>query len=76
MRHLMSFIQYAYLCLKTSHSQLYFFITIIIFYWRYYSKYYLEYVITLQIKSSLVPISNDSIDLALTLKEKITQTTH
>ena len=40
------------------------------------STFLLECVITLQIKSSLGSISNDPIDLALTLKEKITQTTH
>ena len=34
------------------------------------SEYYFEYVISLSIKLSLVPISNHPIDLALTLKEK------
>ena len=46
------------------------FLFVLLFYWSYYSRYYLEYVISLQIKSSLVPISNHPIDLALTLKEK------
>ena len=46
------------------------FLFVLFFYWRHYSKYYLEYVIPLKVKSSLVPFSNDPIDLALTLKEK------
>ena len=40
------------------------------FYWGYYSKYYLEYVINLQIKSSLVPISNNPNRFSINLKRK------
>ena len=74
MQHLTSFNMR--ICVKRHHTHNSAFLFALFFYWRYDSKYYLEYVITLQIKSSLVPISNHPIDLALTLKEKITQTTH
>ena len=74
MRHLMSFNMR--ICVKSHHAHNSAFLSVLFFYWRYYSKYYLEYVISLQIKSSLVPLSNHPINLALTLKEKIPQTTH
>ena len=59
-----------YIWVESHHIHNSAFLFVLFFYWSYYSKYYLEYVISLQIKSSLVPISNHPIDLALTLKEK------
>ena len=59
-----------YIWVESHHIHNSAFLFVLFFYWSYYSKYYLEYVISLQIKSSLVPISNHPTDLALTLKEK------
>ena len=67
MRHLMSFNMR--ICVKNHHIHNSAFLFVLFFYWGYYSKYYLEYVIPLQAKLSLVPMSNDPIDLA-SLKEK------
>ena len=68
MRHLMSFNMR--ICVKRHHAHNAVFLFVLFFYWRYYIKYYLEYVIPLPVKSSLVPLSNDPIDLALTSEEK------
>ena len=74
MRHLMSF--NVHICVKRHHIHNSAFFIYFIFLLRLLQQVLFRIRDILQIKSSLVPISNDPIDLALTLKGKIKQTTH
>ena len=74
MRHLMSF--NVQICAKRHHIHNSAFFIYFIFLLRLLQQVLFRIRDILQIKSSLVPISNHPIDLALTLKEKITQRQH
>ena len=68
MRHLMSF--NVHICVKRHHIHNSAFFIYFIFLLRLLQQVLFRIRDILQIKSSLVPISNHPIDLALTLKEK------